>query len=101
MHILDPPNYDAFVSQIIKQHFSTIKKGLLYKHSISKGFSIFSNDLRDFLTNFDCSIPATNHCLGNVALLFVARYCLFQRFDLLCIVLKGFLVLRFKMSFYA
>ena len=62
---------------------------------------MLSNALCSFVATFGCSICPRKHFLENAALLFVARYRLFQRFDFLCIVLKGFPVLRSKMSFYA
>ena len=89
-HILAPRNYGAFVWWIIKQDVGTTHKGLLYKYSVSKWFSMFSNELRDIVSTFGCSIRAINHFLETTALLFVARYHLFQWFDLLSIVRRIF-----------
>ena len=51
-HILDPRNYGAFVCQIIKQHFSTNKKGLFYKHPISKWQHFFKKHSNVFGQTF-------------------------------------------------
>ena len=64
-------------------------------------FSMLSNALCSFVVTFGRSICTRNHFLENAAMLCVARYRLFQQLDLLWIVRRRFLVLRFKMLFYA